>query len=741
MGSRLSLSLSLSFWFRILSSILAGQAGAATVDFSAAIDPPLVKKFSQYNAGLPPESNYLRDLDHLLPLRSDHLRMDLGMGKAGTTATHLVTGTAENPIYDFARIDRLALMLLERDNLPYWSWCYVPFPLQRRAGDWKSMRDDAAAFDAYRRFHREFAAHYAMAPGKPLRMGYHEIYNEPELPGMFLTETFDHYLRMYRAGATGIREGDPEAVVGGPAFALAEVSGHARRFASLVSAENLPLDFFSFHIYWVDENYPLELGAMRDALSVDARFRSVPIHVNELNWSGATAGENSVNNRHAIASRIFDVFAEVLKSHDVPHASWAQYMESTFGSDALGLVHRDGRKKAAYNAFKVYADMPEDRRAVTGLDSAFGAMASASPRKAVLAVWNRTDAARSATFDFARLPFMGGRLRVYRIDAQNASSGDGAYEDLRAVESRLLGEGAGAASWTGSIPGRGLAYIVLDDGSEEAFRDDRAKYPPARRPGRFLRSHHWYPDRAGTGYAYFDRKSWTARLGMGREPAGYSLTAAQADSLAPELGVRLVGTGEPRRTDARSALALRVDFLAGPGSASRSALLHWGLLPEAGAGALEALPWGNRRAADTVITASPAAEHLLKLSALAPPGWAGKAILSFLMRNTGAGSRAAIEIRRASGPVLEVDWAGRKGLPQELRALAGGSGIRFPGMEASGFERVELFDWKGRRIRAWSNVQGGVAPWSGTPPPAGLYRVRITGSGSSRPRTVHLSSP
>lgn len=700
--------------------VCAALLPAATVDFGAGMDPPLVKKFAQYNAGLPPLNNYPRDLVTILPLRSDHLRLDLGMGKGGTTATNVVTGTAENPVYNFTGLDRLARMLLEKDVLPYYSWCYVPAPLHRIPGDWRSMRSDAAALDAYRRFHREFGAHYRDGASPGLRMGYHEIYNEPDLPGFFFIEPFELYMRMYQAGATGIREGDPEAVVGGPALAI--MGNNARLFTQFVATNNLPLDFFSFHHYGVAENYGGGVRTAQSALAADARFRTVPIHINEFNSSASTAGAGSINNRFGQASRMFSLMERALGNHDVIQASWAQYMD--WSGDGLGLVRTNGQRKAGYNAVKIYADMPEDRKQVVSDNAQIGAMASASGNKAALVAWNRGDADQTARFDFSGLPFASGRLRVYRIDAQNASFLDGAYEDLRAVETRQLASTQGV-SWSGTLPARGVVYLTLDNGAGEDFIGDLEKFPLSARPGRVLRTHHWFPARGRANYAYFDRKSWSARLGMGTESAGYSLVAARVDSLSREIRLRLAVEGNPRRLDASSVLGVRVDYA---GTQQKAVLVHWGIHDPAGE---EGLPWGTGRGADSVIRAG-SEDYLLPLAAIAPPGWNGKAVVSFLMRNTGAGSRAVIQVGRGS-PQTAI------GTPPEGPAItphargwlfADARSLRLPG-DFAGADLVELRDRMGRIIRTWKSAAGQELSWNGQPPPPGLYHLRIKKGGES----------
>jgi len=629
----------------LLALTTSGQA--ATVDFSVGMDPPLVKKFAMYNAGLPPFSNYQRDIDHIRSLRADHLRIDLGMGKLGspeTTGRDVVKGSATQPIYDFSGLDRLAHMLLERDVLPYYAWCYVPFPLQRNPGDSRTIRKDSAAFAAYRAFHRKFGEHYA-ARGSLAReggpwVGYHEIYNEPDNPDFL--ENFDPFLEMYRAGSLGIREGDPDAVVGGPALAVGDFPGRAQAFMDYVKAYNLPLDFFSFHHYWSNENYAHELGAVHAALESDPRFRTVPVHINELNWSGGWIGEGSINNGYSITPHIFDIIGAVLGSTDVVQASWAQFMESTYQDDAYGIIYRDGRLKAAYNAFRIYADMPEERKHVFGVPEGIGLMASAYGGKAVVVAWNRGDVSRPLTLDFTGIPFARGRLRVYRIDQNNASAGNGAYEGLRAVETGNLGDTFGA-NWTGTLPGKGVAYLVWDDGTMEPFQEDKLRFPPAQRPGRFLRTHHWFPDRNASTYAWFDRKSWVARLGMGDRKTGEALVAVRADSLSDRISIGLTEEGGSDPLSANSALALRIDY---EGIAPASVLLHWGRPP---ADAAAGLAWGTCRAADRTVRLDSAHTNIFDLKAAAPPGWNGVVVISFLMRDAGAGSRAAVTLARTGG--------------------------------------------------------------------------------------------
>ena len=104
--------------------------------------------------------------------------------------------------------------------------------------------------EAWKQIHYAYAKHYA---DSGMRIGYHEILNEPDLFGVFFNyDDFKNklYNEMYVYGAAGILEADPDAVIGGPAFAIAENAG-STNFLRVVKKTGAPLDFFSFHSYRV----------------------------------------------------------------------------------------------------------------------------------------------------------------------------------------------------------------------------------------------------------------------------------------------------------------------------------------------------------------------------------------------------------------------------------------------------------------------------------------------------------
>ena len=105
-------------------------------DFSATLDPPLVKKFDFMNSGIVPMWRYRRDLDLIDDLKTQSLRVDLFWGEPQINGwtTEMISGSADDLRFDFSEIDELSRMLKERGIGGYWSYCYNPLPLQAGFG-------------------------------------------------------------------------------------------------------------------------------------------------------------------------------------------------------------------------------------------------------------------------------------------------------------------------------------------------------------------------------------------------------------------------------------------------------------------------------------------------------------------------------------------------------------------------------------------------------------------------------
>jgi len=617
---------------------VANEARSVTVtaDFGRAVDYPLSKtKFAVYNSGLVTLDRYKRDVERFVEVSPESLRIDIAWGWGPDWNPYTVqpiTGSPANLTYNFDELDELATLLNGVDVRPYWSYCYMPVPLQQN-GDWRSA---PVSMDGWERVLAAFARHYRE---RGIRIGYHEVYNEPDLIDslsgpVFFSGTRDAYFEMYRRGALAIKGADPDAVVGGPALAFINEDSWTVPFLEHVTTHDLPLDFFSFHHY--GQGIEAKLAIVRAGLDRDPRFATTEMHLNEYNSLVVDYPLGGPQERHAAAAMLLQDVHLLLAHPEVTKVNWAQFLDS--GHDNYsGMVSIDGQRKAVFNAYKIYMRMPADRRQVTiAGPEGLGGMASTDGRRTSLIVWNRTESDQALTIDLSNVPFAAGTLRVYRIDAEHGSWGDDpGSDDVGPVETRA-GVATAALSWSGPIPCDGVVYLEVSDGTDAPTA---ASVPCAT----VLRTLHYYPDRALTCYADFDPKTWTAWLGMASEERGVAIIGATVEHLPDTLDVSFE-VDDVLRRDEDSLCGLRIDYMV-DGVYAKAVLVHGPDNGVDGPARSAQMPWGTGRQADQVMGISDLAHIRLEVSAYAPAGWGGRAQITFMMQSAEPGRRAKVLVR------------------------------------------------------------------------------------------------
>ncbi len=613
-----------------------------SADFAVPVDYPLIKsKFGVFNSCLVPLWRYRRDMHFFSEVRPDSLRIDGGLGKAFCAWTNqFVTGTAATSRYDFTDVDQLINLLEAHTVVPYWSYDYMPDALQPVTGDYKSP---PSSYAAWQRVLRAFAAHFR-ATGR--RVGYQEIYNEPDNKD-FWSGTEDDYMKLYDYGARGVRQGDPDAVVGGPALAF--TNGWVSTFLNHVSTRKLPLDFFSFHFYgttsYDNETMAQELETLREDFAHRPYFDTTEWDLNEYNSYSIDYPPDGAQQHDGLAEALLNDYAYFLTQPELTEVSWAQFLDSGAGNFS-GMVSIDGHRKAVFNADKIYAMMPVDRRQVTirGARSTLTGttiqgMASTDSHKADLVLWNGTGSAQTLSVRLAHIPFARGTLRVYRIDADHASWGDNPTHELLIPTETRARVNTASLLWSGAIPTGGVVYLDVDDGS------GISALTPAP-VARVVRTLHYYPDRSSPAYADFDRNTWIARLGMATAREADEEVGVTADALPRTLSVTTTVDGLLRKLDANSVLGVRVDYMVG-GAYTSSVLFHGPYngvdLYDPARGA--AMPWGSGRRPDHVARVPNLAHFRVGIAALAPPHWGGRAQITFILQDAGRGARATMVVR------------------------------------------------------------------------------------------------
>lgn len=601
-----------------------GRTGGAArsefrVDFSRWSGPPLVKtKFGIYETPFLSQKDLLRSTALMSEAGVRDLRYEMGWGKPDVFAFDQIAGTAAHPTIDFAPLDPFFSELDQRGIRPMLALSYCPVPLQTRTG-WQAWKDVPNDLAAWRAIARRYAEHYRTALG--LRGPLYEIWNEPDMPGdglkMFFSGIPSVYGALYRSGAAGVRSGDPDALVGGPAIAY----DHA--YVTPVLAE--PVDFISIHGY---DNFAGQITGLRRR--VQGR-PSLPILLTEY-ASFKEYGPDAPVSRHPGAMRFFRDVNGLLNETDVTTVYWAQWVD-----DYIGMVTRDFHRKALFNALKIYQTMlPVDRSPVSPPSANdVNLLAASDANNAGIVIWNESTEDRAVALSLDRLPFQKGEAELYRIDREHASYRDRPVEEsLSAVDRWPVG--GGAFRWIGTVPAESVAFLKLSDGSKNSLL----------RPvsiGLHVRDHNWFPDRGepSGNYADYDPRTSIARLGLGSRDYGTAQSGVVLDRVAPRIRVGVKREG-PFRPEGNNALfGIRVDYATKRGGYSRSVLWHDGSFRR---DRDARLPWGTRTASVDDGVRFRAIRNVgsftMDIAAKAPGDWNGRVLLTPILQDMGAGSRA-----------------------------------------------------------------------------------------------------
>jgi len=432
------------------------------VDFSKRANHPLVKsKFGVYNSGFVPGhlEAYKRDIHLFEEIRPHSLRFDGGLGSPLgilLSQPRMISKVSGEIVYDFTQADELIDLLLTHNVQPYWCYSYVPLDLVENGQD---HRNPPNSLEEWSEVVGVVARHFRET-GR--RVAYHEVYNEPDNKDFF-AGSLDSYVALYEAAVKAIRKADPEARVGGPALAFTD--SWIEPFLAYVVERGLPLDFLSFHFYpgvpYAKLSVQEVIDMMRYELEKHPELRHCEMHLTEYNPLPINYPEDGPQQKHRLAALLLRDFEFFLREPRLTQVHWAQFMD-TAGGNWSGMVSIDGHRKAVFNAYRIYASMPEDRYllSISG-PREFGGMASSDAGKSTAVLWNLCGRSQTVSARLRNLPFSKGIVRVYRIDADHASWGDNpAHEELLPTEVSVELNMADI-EWNGAIPDGGVAYFEI----------------------------------------------------------------------------------------------------------------------------------------------------------------------------------------------------------------------------------------------------------------------------------------
>jgi len=612
------------------------------VDFSTGVDAPLLKtKFNVYDPVGPTMEQFDQNVGIMDELNIDTYRIELawGRGRSGFNLNTMITGTPDDLVYDFEPLDHMVTELDKRNVRLLGAYGYNPLPLQDPTLQRYASSSAPIDMEKWGEIVHTVAQHYV---DLGITFGIDEVWNEADGLYSFYSGTEEEFHEIYRQWVHGVRSANPDATVAGPASAP-ELVWH-RAFPEFIASENLPLDAFTFHHYGSGELGLNSVDKVAASLDRFAHFETTAMILDE--WHSADLIEpwcrdDDVRDTYEGAQQILHDFDVFLSRPELTSVSWAWYMDPARAQETcMGLITNDGHRKAVFNAWKIYGNMPVDRKQVRSVGP-LKAIASADDHNLGVVIWNPDPYRRRIDVHLENIPFDRGDVRVYRIDAENASYGDGAYEELTPVEAFEDVE-LGDFSWLDHIiPEHGTLYVEADDGSglSDLTPVDVASVVKVNR---------YYPDRGTSSYADFDRKTWIARLGMADEQSANQQVGVLAGGLPGALRAEVEIEGQLGSPSANSLLGVRVDYRVG--RTYTNGLLFHGPYDGVDVYSAErdmALPWEGR-AADgdvNVITVSDLADFQIPLAEHAPDGWDGEAHIAFIMQDAGPGTRARIKLR------------------------------------------------------------------------------------------------
>jgi hypothetical protein len=609
-----------------------------SADFRVGVDEPLIKtKFNLFNVSKRSTADFDHDIAMVKELSAETVRTDLWLGEGGERTAGAVSGTVDHLVYDYSQIDRQYKAMLRYGVTPYVGFSYDPYPLQALS----SCHCDAdmpARLDVLQKIVKTIAAHLK-AVGIPLSVAI--VWNEPD--GVFFHGSVNDYNSLYAATVAGIHEGNPDFPVGGPV--LAGNPAFHSAFLQYVNAHHLPLNVDSFHGY--GPGWDSKLQTLASQLSQYPAFNTTAMSMDEYNsYPCCNFPVGGTQDHYGAAAQLLHDFDQMLNHPELASISWAQYQDecATCYDPSIGLITVEGRRKASFNAFKIYSMMPVDRKQVTVSGASLEAMASSDQHRASLVVINQTDSDQSTTVTLKHVPFAKGTtVTVYRIDATHASYFDNnASENLTPTERRSNINTANW-SWTGTIPKNGTIYFQVDDGSGLS-----ALTP--KHVARVINVNHYYRSRTTDAYSDFDPRTWIARQGMGSNRSADQEVGVTAERLPATLNFQAQVDGTLVHEDSNSCACVRIDYLV-HGAYTKSVLFHGPYGKSADpyrGGRNNPFPFGTKKQADQVVAVSNLAHFQVNLSRYVPSNWSGRVQITYIFQNVGNHTRWVVTTRAAA---------------------------------------------------------------------------------------------
>lgn len=537
------------------------------VDFSNTTGVPLLKRQNVFSPSHSFVGSYMaeavRDVPTLSEIYSESQRVDLFMGNGGIGAT-LAKGTPEKLSYSWMQVDMTLKNFYKGGVLPYVVYFATPNGLyDKERGASAMWKYPPVSYEGWQEVCAEIARHYA---SRNWPLAAHEIWNEPDWGDAFYAGTWEEYLSIYEYGATGVRQGDPYAMVGGMSLATFSdyyANGNVKMFLDYVQEKELPLDFISYHCY-VTDNYPTYTNLANASLAAYGdTFATTGLHLNEFHVSlssDVTATERCVG-------PMMDAILFTLDNPQITSVNWACFRVS--GENGIQMIDsRSGKRYAAYHLLSFYNRMPIERVELDENNGLKG-VASIGEHQAGVILYNRTYKARDYVLQLDQLPFETVDMTVYCIDEHHSNYGRNGGSDEPEVILSAQGVSTQELCIQGELLTNGMIYVEIVESGHEADRSpvttisDNEVVLQAD-TATVLRREYYFEDRSSTMFSEFDLRSFTAWAGMGNRDRGLTRGAVVLTNLPAQLIARPALTREAAQG---AVISLTAEYLDEEGNA------------------------------------------------------------------------------------------------------------------------------------------------------------------------------
>ena len=322
--------------------------------------------------------------------------------------------------YNFTRSDQCITGIIN-------AGCEVFYRLGESASDDPALREPPENFSKWAEICKHIIMHYndGWNNGYHYNISYWEIWNEPDLSG-FWNSTADEYYRLYHITATTLKEYNESLKIGGPCTSSIDNENFTEGFLRYVKTHNLPLDFFSWHLY-ADTPHDFFTASQKVRTMLDSYGFTECENINtEWNINILTPQRDKDNARNAaFTACTLTVFQDAAIDHAFRYRGTQDnnWLERLLGFD-LGLFAYDGTYKTPALSYLAMHYMARDspiRLATPPMDASKGItyLAGIAEDKANITVLitNFESEDTTCTLTITNLPWNGSYRAVhYLID-------------------------------------------------------------------------------------------------------------------------------------------------------------------------------------------------------------------------------------------------------------------------------------------------------------------------------------